>query len=105
MQLRNDAQRDMHEKMLHRDLFEKAADRWVKAIVTNAQASDAKKKVFALGSRRLSYEEIAAMAPGSEDYQNVRHILARFITDWVDNHPKHTVEDFFRMLRFSITNG
>lgn len=105
MQFKNNSQRDMHEKMIHRDLFEKAVDKWVKSIVANARPSDVKKKVFGVGSKRFSYEEIAAMAPDSEDYQQVRQILARFITDWLDNRPNHTVDDFFRIVRFSITNG
>lgn len=105
MQFRHNSQRDMHEKMIHRGMFEQAADKMVKTIMQRSQPSDLKKKVFYVeGQGKVSYEEISRMDPQSEAYLHVQSTLVRFITDWLNNRPEHTVDDFFRIAQFSIVD-
>lgn len=105
MQFKHSSQRNMHESMIHRGMFEKAADKWIKSVISNAQPSDLQKKVFGVGSQRFSYDDISKMNTDSDEYRKVQDTLIRFITDWLDNRPNHTIDDFFRILRFSIIDG
>lgn len=103
MQFKSTQQRDLHEKLIHRDLFEQAAERMIDVILNKSNPIDLIRKVVYINEKAHSYNDISKMDKNSEDYMKIRGTLMRFVKDWISQRPQHTVEDFFRIATFSIT--
>lgn len=102
MNFKSSSQRDYHEKLMHKNMYNSAAKRIFQTILKSNIEDTLIRKSIKIGIKYFSYREIEKAGFESEEYLFLERIFSDMVKDYLKQNENKLIEDFFRESLFII---